>query len=219
MSQTIVPQSEPLRDLERIARLLSLRHRTPDARAHWAHTLQMIAENRVNGDGAHLIGQAREELATLNSNGHMHSAIFCDHNFKRYWLLDEFGFVLLAFPWGKQGKRDAQIAQLQHEAPAALALAQRAEKRHPALKGRTLRGAQLYANSAVKRAKKGYTVASQGNSDPYQVTHRCTCKDFQNGEAGITPGAPNIAAEGKEEIIICKHRAATIIHEQLEATK
>jgi len=219
MSNPIITQNNPLRELTDLARLLSVRgsERTVDDGAHWARILAHIKDGQINGTAPDLLKDARQFLATLNHNGHMHTAIYTDQPHRRYLLLDPVGRPTQEFPWGRQGKQAAQIVQLDQEAPRALHLALRAQRRHPKLTGRAIRAAQIIANGGIKYKNDHHIVTSQrANSLPYRVTCedgqvKCTCKDWRNGHAGKTPGAPTIAGQ-----IVCKHALAVEIYKQLQ---
>lgn len=211
------PTPAPTQALPATARYLASKHPLPDASAHWSKVHRDILKGKINPSSTgSLAREAHREhqqlLADLKASSAMTSALFTDRVNRCYWLLDAHGHPIDQFPWGGDGRTQAQIAQLQREHPRALTLAQRAEELHPQLNGRALRAAQILADNAIIPNGDGtYTVQSQGRRLPYTVTGTtCSCKDWQNGNEGVSPGAPRIGHQ-----IVCKHILATRIYERI----
>jgi hypothetical protein len=148
---------------------------------------------------------------------------------RRQWeLRGEIGEIIATFPSGPAGHRDAQLAQLDIEAPEALHLAQDLETSIPRLAGRAIRAAQLVAQDAVRNTSRPhrwrvrsqshprdlYTIHELSNGAPYRW--HCNCQDWTNGESGAANGAPWVTHAGKRSPT-CKHILAVLIAERIAA--
>jgi hypothetical protein len=94
---------------------------------------------------------------------------------------------------GKQGRREAMLAALEHDQPELSRIVVDIVRRHddnPRLLDRLLKGAQLLVKGHVYSTwKEGhYKVRSQSGDETYLVTdvgiprtYDCNCADFENG--------------------------------------
>lgn len=123
--------------------------------------------------------------------------------------------IIEIFPAGH--KADAEVFQLQYEAPEIAAAVKELAAKYP-LKGRAFRGGQILAFFGVvpDQANGTYLVVSQ--TKPLEVSYRvslnhhaCSCPDWENGAYGHQHGAPTIDGH-----TMCKHLVAVQLFEQLQ---
>lgn len=141
---------------------------------------------------------------------------------RKWELTGQIGELLKSFPPGPAGRQAAVIAQLEIEAPQALALALQLEDAFSNLQGRALRGAQIAAdNGIIRTSGRQWRARSQKSPrnlyDVYDLTgqgFRCRCRDWDSGNEGRSPGAPRLRRNGTR-FPACKHVIAVLISEKL----
>jgi hypothetical protein len=153
----------------------------------------------------------------------MITSIEYNRSARRWELRGEIGELLDDFPAGPNGRHAALLAQLEIEAPDALAIAIQAEENHPGLNGRAIRGIQLLAAGNVTE-HPNYSAewfVTNENHIRHGVTGHgrwtCSCQDWINGTSGVRNSAPDIRQKpGRPYHTVCKHIAAVMIMLRLQ---
>lgn len=160
----------------------------------------------------------------------MDKTSICYNKSTRKWeLLGEIGETLAGFPAGPDGRRQAIVAQLEIESPAALALALDIESRYPEMNGRAIRAAQILANGQIRAGRwtGHWQVDSQTNprAPRHEVRYgrgywlwMCSCQDWQRGMMEQAHGAPMIQNRDGRLIVCCKHITAIMMSQRLAET-